>query len=279
MSDRLAALLAHFSIHVSTFHAGAICGIHSSAHSDGLGQLHLLTEGTVEVRHGTAAALRLQEPTVLLYPRPLARSFVTDDRASATLVCADLAFHGGAANPILAALPAFVAMPLSKVPDAAPVFSMLRGEASGGHCGRKVVMDSLCQVVVVQLLRELMEQRKIEGGMLAGLGHPLLAKAIVAMHNQPEAEWTLDTMADTAGMSRTTFAETFKDTVGITPGAYLQTWRIGLAQKGVKAGRALKLVAIEVGYGSEGALSRAFRSQTGRSPREWKKEVLHHEAA
>ena len=55
-----------------------------------------------------------------------------------------------------------------------------------------------------------------------------------------------------------------------TPGDYLQRWRIGLAQKLLRQGRALKLVATEVGYGSEAALSRAFSSHMGMSPRAWR---------
>ncbi|MFX6790164.1 helix-turn-helix transcriptional regulator [Acinetobacter baumannii] len=38
----------------------------------------------------------------------------------------------------------------------------------------------------------------------------------------------------------------------------------------MRQGRALKLIADEVGYGSEAALSRAFRAQTGQSPRQWR---------
>jgi AraC family transcriptional regulator, alkane utilization regulator len=59
--------------------------------------------------------------------------------------------------------------------------------------------------------------------------------------------------------------------VGLTPGAYLQRWRIGLAQKRLRQGQSLKTIAAEVGYGTEAALSRAFRAQTGSSPRDWRK--------
>ena len=72
-------------------------------------------------------------------------------------------------------------------------------------------------------------------------------------------------------MSRTMFANGFRDIVGCTPGAYLQRWRIGLAQKRLRQGQALKHIAAEVGYGGEAALSRAFAAHTGPSPREWRK--------
>ncbi|KRA35031.1 hypothetical protein ASD68_00775 [Rhodanobacter sp. Root627] len=71
-------------------------------------------------------------------------------------------------------------------------------------------------------------------------------------------------------MSRSVFATTFRETVGTTPGRYLQGWRVRLAQKALRRGRPLKVIASDVGYGSEAALSRAFKAHSGQSPREWK---------
>lgn len=58
-----------------------------------------------------------------------------------------------------------------------------------------------------------------------------------------------------------------------TPGEYLARWRVGLAQDHLRRGRALKWIAGEVGYGSEAALSRAFKAQCGHSPRAWKAQA------
>lgn len=115
-----------------------------------------------------------------------------------------------------------------------------------------------------------MEQGATGVGMLAGLAHSRLRHAIVAMHEQARHDWTLDTLAERAGMSRSVFANQFRDNVGCTPGAYLQRWRVGLAQKALRQGHSLKLIADETGYDSESALSRAFKAQCGLSPREWK---------
>jgi AraC-like DNA-binding protein len=80
----------------------------------------------------------------------------------------------------------------------------------------------------------------------------------------------LEALAEAAGMSRSVFADAFRDTVGCTPGAYLQSWRVSLAQQALRRGQPLKMIAIDVGYGSEAALSRAFKAQSGLAPREWK---------
>lgn len=68
------------------------------------------------------------------------------------------------------------------------------------------------------------------------------------------------------------FAASFREAVGRTPGQYLLGWRVGLAQQALRRGRPLKVVADEVGYGSEAALSRAFKAHCGLSPRAWKQQ-------
>jgi AraC-like DNA-binding protein len=115
-----------------------------------------------------------------------------------------------------------------------------------------------------------METGQAQVGLLGGLAHPRLRLALVAMHERPAQAWSLDTLAAEAGMSRSVFANAFRDTLGCTPGAYLQQWRVALAQRALRQGRPLKRIADEVGYGSEAALSRAFKAQSGASPRQWR---------
>jgi AraC-like DNA-binding protein len=271
MADRLAALFAHFAVTAHTFHAGALCGINSLGTDEALGQLHLVRAGVVEVFHGNAEPVRVEVPSLLLYPRPVARRFVTDPAVGADMVCADLRFEGGSANPLLAALPEFVFLPLERLAESAPVLALLFAEASNDKCGRQRVLDSLFEVLLVQVLRDLMEQGQVASGMLAGMAHQKLRKALTAMHDKPAQPWSLDDLSSQAGMSRTTFANSFKDVVGVTPGQYLQSWRLGLAQQLVQRGTPMRHVADEVGYADEAALSRAFKAHTGLSPRDWRK--------
>ena len=269
MSDRLAALMAHFPVKAQVFNAGALCGINTVESDRAHGQLHLVRNGAVEVQYGMEL-LHVERPSLLLFPRPLAHRFVTDPEHGADMVCANLSFEGGAGNPIASALPVFVCLPLEDIVGAEPVLALLFEEAFEQRCGRVAVVERLFEVVMIQVLRLLMENGEVHGGLLSGLSHPRLRNALVAMHEAPAQEWTLDELASVAGMSRSVFATTFHETVGITPGRYLQGWRVRLAQKALRHGRPLKIIAAEVGYGSEAALSRAFKAQSGQSPRQWK---------
>lgn len=273
-TDRLGALLNHFPVRARMFHSGALCGITAFPASDEGGRIHLVRTGAMEVLHPGRPALQVNVPSLLLYPRPMARRFVTDAQSGADLVCADLHFDGGASNPLVGALPDVTCLALSDIDGAEHVLTLLFDEAFGSNCGRHVLIDRLFEVVLVQVLRHLMEAGQINGGMLAGLSHPRLRKALVAMHDRPEQEWSLDALASISGMSRTVFANGFRNVVGCTPGAYLQGWRIRLAQQALRQGRQLKMIAIEVGYGSEAALSRAFKAHCGMTPREWRQRSL-----
>lgn len=274
--DRLQALLSRFSVSAGLFHSGPLCGINDFA-DNGMGQLHLVRRGPLEVRHA-GEVVRVTEPSLLFYPRPLAHRFISDETVGADMACANLAFGGGASvrarsdaqHPIARSLPRFVCLPLAALPGAAPVLDLLFDEAFAQRCGRQVVVDRLFDVVVVLLLRHLLDSGHVKDGPLAGLGHPQLAKALVAMHDDPAHPWTLETLATRAGLSRSRFAEIFSQVVGETPAAYLAQYRITLAQQALLRGEGLERIAQQVGYGSAAALSRAFSAVCGVSPREWR---------
>ena len=269
-TDRLAALFVRFPVQARTFHSGALCGITDFAAPEEGGQIHLIRNGRVEVVHPGRPALQIDVPSLLLYPRSASRRFVTDAERGADMACAELDFEGGATNPVAAALPDVICLSLQSIAGADRVLTLLFEEAFGTNCGRHALVDRLFEVVLIQVLRHLMETNQVNGGMLAGMSHPKLRKALVGMHEHPEREWSLDALADAAGMSRSVFAGAFRRSVGCTPGAYLQAWRVRLTQRALLQGRSLQTIAIDVGYGSEAALSRAFSSQCGLSPRAWR---------
>lgn len=271
--DRLDALLRHFRLSARLFHAGALCGLHDFPGDGASGQLHLVRAGAVQVRHAGQPPLTVDQPSLLLYPRPCAHRFETDPERGADMACADIAFGDGPDNLLARALPSFVAMPLAALPAAGTLLDTLFEEAFAARCGRALVVDRLFEVVVVMLLRRLLDAGVIGQGAFAGLAHPGLARALVALHAAPQRDWDLPVLASTAGMSRSRFAELFARIVGQTPAAYLAAYRIELACAALQRGRPLALVADEVGYGSAAALSRAFTAKMGASPRAWLRQA------
>lgn len=270
--DRLDALLSRFSLNARLFFSGSLCGVHDFDEGEGVGHIHVVQRGPVTVHHAPGSpvgVLQVDTPSLLFYPRPLGHRFITDPHTGADMVCASLSYNAGPVNPIANALPPLMAVPLRDLPELAPIIELLFAEASGKFCGRQSVLDRLFEILIIHLLRKAMNQKLVNSGLLAGLAHPQLARALVAMHERPADGWTLESMAAEAGMSRSVFANTFRDAVGLTPGDYLACWRITLAQDLLRRGWALKHVAQDVGYGSAEALSRAFKARTGQTTREW----------
>jgi len=268
--DRLDALLQRFSVRTRMFHSGPLCGINDFDGAGDLGQLHLIKRGPLRVEHGRGAALEIDEPSLLLYPRPHAHRLITDARDGAEMACAFVEFSAGAINPLARALPPVVNLPLAALAGAEPVIERLFDEAFGQRCGRQAIVDRLFEVVLIDILRELMNGARVNDGLLAGMAHPQLAKALVAMHEAPADEWTLPRLAGVAGMSRSAFAAAFRATLGDTPGDYLAAYRMNVAQDLLRRGQAPSRVAQAVGYGSATALSRVFKSLCGMGLREWK---------
>jgi AraC-like DNA-binding protein len=267
--DKLTTLLTHFSLHADVFHTGNVCGIQRFPKDALRGHLHLVKRGPVEVIGVRDGVIRIAEPTLLFLPRADAHRLVADERAGADVVCGTVRFGGGGRNPITDSLPAVVLVELAALPGIDALLELLFGEAFAEQSGRQAVLDRLCEVLIIRLLRHCIDRGLTRGGSLAGLADARLAKALMALHDDPAGEWNLAAMADLAGMSRARFAVRFREVTGETPADYLAGWRVMIAQRLLARGVALKHVAYDVGYGSASALTRVFTRKLGRSPTEW----------
>ncbi|NUU02975.1 AraC family transcriptional regulator [Herbaspirillum robiniae] len=274
--DRLSGILERFRVQAQLHHTGVLCG-HTHFDADaGFGYLHVLRRGELKVSHPGARevpeAMHFNEPTLLFYPRPFTHHFHNPPREGSDFTCARLLFDGGAQNPLARALPSLIALPLATVPGLDAALELLFAETDRVRCGQRLLADRLFEVVVLKLLRWLLDHPQeagIQPGLVNGLSDARLARALVAMHDDPGQAWTLDRMAACAGMSRTAFANAFRETVGQTPADYLANWRIALAQSRLRGGAPVKQLALELGYANPSALSRAFAAKIGLSPRDW----------
>lgn len=273
--DPLSPFFAHFALSARVFYSGLLCGVSGDHRTETAGHLHVLRSGILNVERPVGKPIRITEPSVLFYPRPCRHRFRVDEASGAELVCATIEFGAGMRNPIVHALPEVLIVPLRSFKELAPTVDLLFAEAFGEQPGRQTAVDRLAEYFLVLLLRAAMNSRLIQDGVLLGLADRRLAKAIEAMHEQPEHPWTLEMLAAKAGMSRARFAVHFRNTVGVTPFDYLTDWRIGVAQDLLKRGNPLKIVAPSVGYASSMALNRAFSQRVGLSPTVWISKVLN----
>ncbi|MBA4175363.1 MAG: AraC family transcriptional regulator [Leptothrix sp. (in: Bacteria)] len=274
--DRLSSLLERFRVHAHLFHAGVLCGVTHFAAQPGRGFLHVLRRGDMVVTHrarsGAPRKLKVDEPTLLFYPRPLEHDFHNAPGDGADFICATLDFDGGLMHPLVQALPPMLALPLAQVDGIEQTLALLFAEASRVRCGQRLLADRLFDVLMLQLLRWLLDhpdEAGIQEGLLTGLSHPKLARALTRVHECPGQAWSLEAMAHEAGMSRSAFAAEFKSALGTTPADYLLRWRVSIAQEMLRSGASVKKVSDALGYASASAFSRAFAQMAGASPRGW----------
>ena len=272
VSDRLVWLLNRFELRARVFQAGPLsCAAHAPETTSS-GFLHLLRSGSVRVVSESGPDVEIHEPSALFYMNPTRHGLepLSDD---VSVICSAFEFGIGEGNPLQAALPELCIVSLRQSPSLAETLNQLFREADDEHCGRDSILDRLSEVALILILRDLMDQKRLDIGLLAGLADPKLSRAINAIHAYPDQDWTLERMAEAAAMSRARFAQRFHDVVGMTPGAYLSDWRLGLAKSMLLKGATVQTIAADVGYGSASALSRVFSSRLGMSPTEWRRSA------
>jgi AraC-like DNA-binding protein len=250
------------------FYSGRLCGI-TPNQDEQAGYLHVLRKGTLTVTHPNARQLVLDTPSILFFPRPHLHRLHGSEQEGAELVCATIEFGVGMLNPLIASFPEPFVVPLDALPKLAPALELLFSEASSEFPGRQTALDRLFEYVLVLLIRSAINARLVDSGVLMGLSDERLGKAIESMHKHPEIAWSLEQLAQCAGMSRARFAAHFRQVVGMTPFDYLTNWRLGIAQTMLRKGNSLKLIATAVGYANATALTRVFTQRVGMSPSEW----------
>lgn len=139
-----------------------------------------------------------------------------------------------------------------------------------------LVTQHLAMVMLVYVLRlHLAREPQSVSGWLAGMTDPAVAAALTSLHDDPARPWTVAELARAGSVSRSTLAARFKQTVGQGPLTYLTQWRIHLAsQKLRKSDETISSIARVTGYGSESAMSTAFKRVTGISPSAYRKQHI-----
>jgi len=142
--------------------------------------------------------------------------------------------------------------------------------------GAESVRLRLSELMFVEVIRRYVTTLSAaETGWLAGLQDEFVGRALGLLHERAAHPWTLDELAGDVGMSRSAFADRFARLVGEPPIQYLTRWRMQLAARLLSDGTSkVSAVALEVGYDSEAAFSRAFKKIAGASPAAWRQRRL-----
>ena len=189
---------------------------------------------------------------------------------TAGMMCGCFVLRDTVLNPLLSALPNV--MFLGRNSRSAALYEVLTSEFAAPGAGQRALLDRAAEMMFILAVRDVADV--MDGtSWFRAVADPHVGRAIGRMHENPEADWTLDKLAAVAGVSRSGLAARFRDTLGMPPGRYLTEWRMNLATR-LLHDRALGLseIAERVGYTSEFAFSRAFKRHIGVAPSVWRKQ-------
>lgn len=286
MTDRsresvLQSLLNAHQVRVSILDNARYCGRwYETERATERGQFHLLGEGECWVLSDTLAQpLHLQRGDLVVFPQGSAHVLsacrpdaptTAEDPGFTTMLCGELDFGASRRNPVLAALPGcFVVHSRSGDEAFRKLADLMTHTARSGVFGQQLILNKLADSLFVMAVCAYAEQAQDRRGLLAALSDARLSKALAALHGEPGKDWSVDSLAAVAGMSRTAFAVSFSEALGTSPFLYLTEWRITEARRLLQDRRlSVASVAEQLGYQSEAAFRRAFKRVEGVGPGE-----------
>lgn len=275
----LESVLSAYQLRVEITANVRYCGSwHEREPTTRFGQFHLVTEGECWVSgEALPAPEHLVRGDLIVFPCGVRHSLASspdprlppaDADAMTSMLCGELEFLMGQHNPVFSALPACFIVRAADSSDAfRQLAAMLIETSEDRRWGRQMVQnklaDSLFTMAICEYVRSVGEPR----GLLAAMTDLRLSRAIAAMHERPGEDWTIQALAQLAGMSRTAFAERFAQTVGLPPMQYLANWRATEARRLLKNRRlSVAWIAELLGYRSEAAFRRFFKRVEGVGP-------------
>jgi AraC-like DNA-binding protein len=240
------------------------------------GDRHVLTTEVGKRNTPEMALYRMPDDGQL----PVTISVGVEGGDEAHFVCGFLGCDSRPYNPLLTALPRYIHIADHASGALGAYFRAALAE-SKGRMGGASMLGRISELMFVDVIRRHLESLPADRtNWLSGLRDPYVGRALTALHADPARDWSLETLAQIAALSRSAFAERFNEYVGHPPMQYLTNWRMQLATNYLRNGtETIASVANRVGYDSEAAFSRAFKKAVGAPPSEWRNTHVTGDAA
>ena len=189
-----------------------------------------------------------------------------------TFFCGAYTFDGELCAGLLAGLPDLTTVRPRAGSSLRATLDVFAAEILRDAPGQQALLDSLLDVVLVEVLREqLAADVRTAPAWFHAMDDPSVGAALRAVHAAPARAWTVANLADEASLSRATFARRFTGLLGVAPLTYVADWRMALAREQLRDGDAgLAAIAHSLGYSSEFSFAAAFKRHHGTPPGRWR---------
>ncbi|GAA2941394.1 hypothetical protein GCM10010458_27980 [Microbacterium luteolum] len=200
--------------------------------------------------------------------------FALEAEEAASLMVVDLEL-ADAASQLRAVLPEFITVTgFDALEPAAAALAENMGLVDPTTCPVRQGDPLICRMMATTVLLSLIRAWAANGcapqGWPSLSNDPFLDRVVEAIHEEPGRDWTVERLAGVSAMSRSTFAERFRNAVGRSPADYVTEVRVDAAKRMLDAGRPVSEISRELGYASDEGFSRAFRRRTGMTPSSWR---------
>lgn len=281
--NALNQLLSILKVEANVFHNGQYCGAWAV---DASGQqkmvFHVVTRGSCFAKT-TDASYQLETGDAVFFPSDIKHLISNNsehdiepnlgtsipmtealEQPSTGLVCGNFGHSHPVFQRLLKQLPSI--MIVRQVDDSASgrILKMMLEESRSSEQDTSVLLSRLADCLFFLLVRDHLNS---DVGVFAAFAHPKLNTAMELIHAESDTKLTLESLANASAMSRSSFANLFKEIVGQSPADYITQWRMSLAYRYLKdEGLSTLDVALKVGYESESSFAKAFARVMGFGP-------------
>jgi AraC-like DNA-binding protein len=238
------------------------------------GRFHLVSEGRCLLSGADLASpIALSAGDLALFPTGAAHCLGSiasvpghppaDDPIS--LLCGVLEFQDEAMRAIREALPRCLII-RSEDDDTSynGTAQMLLSAIRERRPGHRILIGKLVEALFAAILDIHSRRSEQLRSLLAALTDVRLTRVLEAIHRRAGDDWSLQSLAAVAGMSRSVFARRFNETIGVPPMHYLAACRVAEAERVLHQQRqSVASVAGMMGYSSETAFRKMYKRVSG----------------
>lgn len=291
MTDALTRILSHLDLRAGIFAHARYCGRWAvNTSGSRMATFHLVQAGGAWLHLPGAAPRRLGSGDLVLFPRDqthllasgpdtfaeeeVNRAKPVDESPDVVMLCGYFEFAGRTAWRLLDALPDAVVISCRDADGGfqlSALVELINGELASSPLGSEAVVNFYAQALFIHILRTAVAEG-LAGKLLSALSDPQLGPVLDLIHAAPEQPLSLERLAACAAMSRSAFAQRFRELTGDTPMRYLAHWRMQLAAELLTASNSPMVeIAERCGYTSEVAFRKTFRRLMGVAPGAYRK--------
>lgn len=139
--------------------------------------------------------------------------------------------------------------------------------------GGKALLSALMKTCILSVLRRFFQRPGINPRIVSALADPRLSGAVAWILHEPGAPHSVASLANAAGLGRSTFARQFSQALGSSPMEFVVKTRLHYAAGMLRSSRMpIKTIAASIGFASRSHFSHAFRELYGSDPRAYRRQ-------